>query len=217
MEYTASPAADLIRACAEGETAAWHEFMRRFHRIITITAYRVARRWSAASPALVDDLAQETYLKLCAGGGRVLAEFDSSDPDAILAFLRVVTTNVANDYFKRLHAGKRGGAQATESLDDLKHADTPVSAAGSDRIERTMLLQEVDACLSAVAPAETRDRDCVIFWLYYRQGLTAKEIAELPAIGLGLKGVESTLHRLTQLVRSQLVERGSAPAGRGGK
>jgi len=33
-------------------------------------------------------------------------------------------------------------------------------------------------------------RDCAIFWLYYRQGLTAKAIAQLPDIGLTVKGVE---------------------------
>jgi len=51
---------------------------------------------------------------------------------------------------------------------------------------------------------ETLQRDRTIFWLYYRQGLTAKEIGALPSIGLSLKGVESTLHRLTQLVREHL-------------
>jgi len=78
-------------------------------------------------------------------------------------------------------------------------------------VERAVLLDEVDACLRAVAPADTEERDRTIFWLYYRQGLTAKEIVELPSIGLSLKGVESTLHRLTQLVRAQLVTRRANP------
>jgi RNA polymerase sigma-70 factor, ECF subfamily len=56
------------------------------------------------------------------------------------------------------------------------------------------------------APLETKDRDRTIFWLYYRQGMTAKEITGLPGIGLSLKGVESALHRLVKLVRDHLVE-----------
>ena len=43
-------------ACADGEAAAWQEFIRRYHRIIAITAYRAARRWGENSPAAVDDL-----------------------------------------------------------------------------------------------------------------------------------------------------------------
>jgi RNA polymerase sigma-70 factor (ECF subfamily) len=206
------PASGLIRACADGEAAAWLEFIRRFHRLIAITASRAARRWGETSPAVVDDLAQETYLKLCSDGARVLYEFDSSHPDAIFGFLKVLTANVANDYFKKLHAGKRGGSQTSEPLENVERVASPAGPASSECVERAVLLDQVDACLRAVAPADTRERDRTIFWLYYRQGLTAKEIVELPSVGLSLKGVESTLHRLTQLVRARLAAtRGEKP------
>jgi RNA polymerase sigma-70 factor (ECF subfamily) len=177
--------------------------MRRFHRIIAITASRTARRRGCVSLEVVDDLTQETYLKLCADSARVLCEFDCSHPEAIFGFLKVVTANVANDYFKRQRADKRGGPQPSEPLEDAERA---AAAAGPASMEWAVLLKEVDACLRAVAPEEKASRDRMIFWLYYRQGLTAKEIAELPLAGLGVKGVESTLHRLTQLVRTRLAE-----------
>jgi RNA polymerase sigma-70 factor, ECF subfamily len=47
----------------------------------------------------------------------------------------------------------------------------------------------------------------VIFWLYYRDGLTARAIAQLPGIRLSVKGVESTIHRLTRRVRLRLNHR----------
>jgi RNA polymerase sigma-70 factor (ECF subfamily) len=204
--YTAVSASELIHACVDGEAAAWQEFIRRFNRIIAITSYRAARRWGEDSPATVDDLTQETYLKLCADDARVLREFDSTHRDAIFGFLKVVTANVANDYFKRLQAGKRGGSQVDEQLEDAERTGDAADPASPASVERAVLLNEVDACLCAVAPAETQERDRTIFWLYYRQGLTAKEIVELPSIGLSLKGVESTLHRLTQLLRADLVK-----------
>jgi len=207
----------LIHACVDGKAAAWQEFIRRFNRIIVITSYRVARRKREGSPAVVDDITQETYLKLCADGARVLLEFDSAHPDAIFGFLKVVTANVANDYFKRERARKRRGSQIDESLEA---AERTVSATGPDssaNMERAVLLNEVEACLYALAPAETRERDRTIFLLYYRQGLSAKEIAELPSIDLSLKGVESTLHRLTQLVRTHLVETCRGKPGGGAK
>jgi RNA polymerase sigma-70 factor (ECF subfamily) len=212
-DYTPLPASGLIRACADGDSAAWLEFIRRFHRLIAITASRVARRWGETSPAVVDDLAQETYLKLCANRARILCEFDSIDPDGIFGFLKVVTANVVNDYFKMLHAGKRGGNQANESLEDAERIIGLAGPASSDSLERAVLLDEVDTCLRAVAPAETGDRDRTIFWLYYRQGMTAKEIGDLPSMGLSLKGVESTLHRLTQLVRVHLLKPGGRKPG----
>ncbi len=214
--YSAASVPDLIHACVEGEATAWQEFIERFHRIIAITSYRAARRWGKDSPATVDDLTQEAYVKLCADHARVLRDFDSQHPDAIFAFLKVVTANVANDYFKRLQAGKRGTSQTNESFEDVERTGGAASPASSVSIERSVLLDQVDACLSAVAPADTLQRDRTIFWLYYRQGLTAKEIEALPSIGLSLKGVESTLHRLTQLVRARLAEtRPTRPDARG--
>jgi len=205
-DYSTVPVSELIRACVDGEAAAWQEFIRRFNRIIAVTCYRAARRWGEGSPTIVDDLTQEAYVKLCADRARVLREFDSPSPDAIFAFLKVVTANVANDYFKRLHAGKRGGSQINESLEDAERTGSATGPASSASMERSVLLDQVYACVTAVAPPETLQRDRTIFWLYYRQGLTSQEIASLPSIGLSVKGVESMLHRLTQLVRARLAE-----------
>lgn len=49
----------------------------------------------------------------------------------------------------------------------------------------------------------------MIFWLYYRDGLTTRAISSLPFVGLSTKGVESTIHRLTRMVRNEMVERSS--------
>jgi hypothetical protein len=48
------------------------------------------------------------------------------------------------------------------------------------------------------------ERDRKLFWLYYRVGLTADAIAGLPSIGLSTKGVESSLLRLTRLLRDEI-------------
>jgi RNA polymerase sigma-70 factor (ECF subfamily) len=206
-DYTTSSVSDLIRGCTEADAAAWQEFMRRFNQIIAITAYRAARRWGEGTPGIIDDLTQETYLKLCADRACVLREVDLEHPDSIFGFLKVVTANVANDYFRRLRASKRGGSQANGPFEDAKLIGA-ASMASAQSMERAVLLDQVDGCLNAVAQAETAKRDRLIFWLYYRQGLTAKQIAGLPSISLSLKGVESTLHRLTQLVRDRLRETG---------
>ena len=205
LDHTTRPAAELIEACTGGDADAWQEFIRRFHTIIAITAARVARRWGDAAPHTVDDLIQETYLKLCANRGRVLQQYRFEHENAIFGFLKIITENVANDYFKGLHAGKRGGNTVREPLDGSEvHGDTDRSGGLADP-ERALLLDRVDTCLRDMAPPETRDRDRKIFWLYYRLGMTAKEIASLEHFGLTVKGVESTLHRLVHLLRTHLV------------
>jgi RNA polymerase sigma-70 factor (ECF subfamily) len=203
VDYASLTAVELVRACAEhGDAAVWQEFIYRFQRVIATVAYRIARRWGEDAPGVVDDLVQETYLKLYSDRGRILRGFEASHPDAIYGFLKVVAANVATDHFKRLHAGKRGG----DFVGPFESAERTAGSSDAAGVERALLIQEVDSCLLAEAPAETRERDFTIFSLYFKQGLTAKEIAALPSIALSVKGVESTLHRLVLLVRSRLVE-----------
>jgi hypothetical protein len=45
----------------------------------------------------------------------------------------------------------------------------------------------------------------MIFWLYFRQGMSTKEIASLPTIGLGPKGVGSVIERLKHAIRDQVL------------
>ena len=45
----------------------------------------------------------------------------------------------------------------------------------------------------------------MIFWLYFRQGMSTKEIASLPTIGLGAKGVGSVIERLKRGIREQIL------------
>ena len=45
----------------------------------------------------------------------------------------------------------------------------------------------------------------MIFWLYFRQGMSTKEIASLPTIGLRAKGVGSVIERLKHYIREQIL------------
>jgi RNA polymerase sigma-70 factor (ECF subfamily) len=202
MVWTSLSPQDLIQGCARTRDAgAWEEFIRRFHRLIAGVVLRTAQRWAERSPAAIDDLVQEVDLKLCADDCRLLTSFESEHPDAIYGYLKVITANLVQDHFKALHAQKRGSGHAFENLD----AVDPPGTLGSEReIEREILLQQIDAVLAAPEAGTTQERDRTIFWLYYRQGFTANAIAALPSIGLTSKGVESTLLRLTRLVRDEL-------------
>jgi RNA polymerase sigma-70 factor, ECF subfamily len=183
----------------------WAEFIRRFHPLISTVALRTARQWGEPVHSLLDDLVQETYLKLCSDDCRLLKNFRSHYPCAIFGFLKVVAANVVHDHFKASRAAKRGAPDFLENLDDHegneKHL-TNASRPTSSTVEQTILFEEIDRCLiqSVAAPELLRSRR--IFWLYYRCGLSARAIAALPNIGLTTKGVESTILRLNRLVRT---------------
>jgi RNA polymerase sigma-70 factor (ECF subfamily) len=197
----------LVQVCIKGEAAAWEEFMRRYHRLIAGVVFRTSQKWDESSPATIDDLIQEIYLKLCADDYRLLRAYDPRHPDAIYGYLKVITANVVHDRLKALHSEKRGGDQIVEDLTALENRTAVGEASGGKQaMEREILLREIDAHLNASLSGDTADRDRTIFWLYYRQGFTTKAIALLPAIGLTIKGVESTIYRLTKLVRRRMLE-----------
>lgn len=207
-------AEELVRSCAEvNDGAAWEEFVGRFRRPISLSILRVAYQWSNTPQRIVDDLVQETYLKLCADRCRLLHAFAADHPDAVLGYIKAIAANVAHDHFKSLHSQKRGSGEASQIEEGFEGAAPPQDLSGQAAIERAVLLREIDRCLENCSEGPYQERDRLIFWLYYQQGMSAKAIAALPAVDLSSKGVESAIFRLTRLVREQIVRVGSRAAG----
>jgi RNA polymerase sigma-70 factor (ECF subfamily) len=210
VNYAELSTQELVRACAQtNETSAWDEFVSRFRKLIAAVAARTARRWGDTSPDLIDELIQETYLKLCADDCRLLSTFQVRQPEAFYGFLAVVTANVVHDYLKSAHAAKRGSGNVGEGLDlaEFQSLEGPRSMCSTaSSVERDILMQEIDRHLAKSLPAGDLPRSRLIFWLYYRTGLTAAAIAALPDIGLTPSGVESAIGRLTKLVKAAISE-----------
>lgn len=196
---------ELVRACAESiDGDAWEGFVSRFHRPICLSIIRTAAHWGAVPQQVVDDLAQDTYLKLCADRCRLLRAFAVEHPEAIQGYVKSIAVNVAHDYFKSLHSQKRGSGAIAQLNEDIDEKAEIGQFGAQDTMEREILLREIGDCLKVSCPGPDHERDCNIFWLYYRQGLSAKAIAAIPFVGLTPKGVESAILRLTRLVRERL-------------
>jgi RNA polymerase sigma-70 factor (ECF subfamily) len=196
---------DLAKACARSADAAeWAEFVARCMPLASLVALRVSRMWvSDPSSATVDDIVQEVFLKLCEQERRILRDFEPRGEDSFFGLLRIVAGSVANDYFRRTHSTKRGGKVVTLSLTD-EEAQSPMGGARSAaRIEQSALYAQLDEKLRS-APESIGERDRALFWLYYRQGYTAEEIARISAAGLTAKGVESALRRVTAWLRDEV-------------
>jgi len=209
MDTLRAPVNELARACAQSaDTGEWAEFLGRCAPVAALAASRVARLWQGGSPTptIVDDIVQEVFLKLCEQERRILREFRPRGEDSFLALLRVISASVANDYFRRHYSEKRGGKVVTMVLDEEPMTVVPLAGSKGSDIQRAVLFAELDHKLRD-APGATAARDRIIFWLYYLQGLTAEEIADLPGSELSSKGVESALRRITMWLRKQMVPR----------
>jgi RNA polymerase sigma-70 factor, ECF subfamily len=197
MDYRSLSSPDLIRQCVANKAEAWREFIRRFQPLIAGVVARAAVRWTTVSASLVDDLIQETYLKLCTNECRRLREFQSRHDDSVYGFLKVVAYNVTMDYFKVRQASKRGADLVTDADPEIAFQTRGKAGGADDQV----LLREIDEIIDRIT--ESR-RDKAVFLLYYRQGFTAQAIAEIPGIDLTAKGVESCLHRLTVQLRERV-------------
>jgi RNA polymerase sigma-70 factor (ECF subfamily) len=197
---------ELIRACAEGnDGAAWDEFVARFQRPISLSIKRTACQWGKDPGQFVDDLLQETYLKLCADKCRLLLEFSwQHTAAAVLGYIKTIAVNVAHDHFKSLHSQKRGAGETDQLHEDRDPPAQSGSFGGPEAMDREVFLQQVHEQLQHCAAGSNQERDCLIFWFYYLQGMTAKAIAALATIELTAKGVEAVIFRLTRCVREHL-------------
>ena len=207
MDYRTLSVQELLRLCLESDDqAAWREFVRRVQqttaRVIRKTLIRV-RPWKLPTAQEIDDLVQETFLKLFANNARALREFDCRHDNALFGFVKVVASNVAHDHVRKLMSNKDGAGRDPEDLERAQHV--AASGFGSPKnAERDIRMAEIQRCLERLDSDPNYARDCAIFWLYFRQGYTAKEISELPGIGLSVKGVESVLLRLIRAIREKM-------------
>jgi RNA polymerase sigma-70 factor, ECF subfamily len=196
----------LVKACVGPDSeAAWAEFIRRFQPLIARVSMRMARRhWPLTPPHLLDDLIQETYLKLCADDCRLLRQFESRDPDSIFRFLKVVAARVVLDHFKAEMADKRDASQ-TDPLSEQGPPDRTARGCGHGlSMEDQIALRQIDDIIRVSYKGDILVRNRAIFWLHHQHGMTAQAIASIPWINLNTKGVETLLRRMNQMIKSHI-------------
>jgi RNA polymerase sigma-70 factor (ECF subfamily) len=195
MPVHETTASELIKNCLHaGSEEAWRHLVRQFQPLIASVVLRICQRYGSHHANLVDDLVQETFLKLCRDNNKALREFEFRHEGAVFGFIKVVAASVANDHFRLLNTQKRAPELAVGSEILEQTAAVPDSGA-----ERQLLFRQFEQYLQR---ADVSERDRNVFWFYYRQGFTAVEIAALPGVDLSAKGVESCLLRLVKVVRT---------------
>lgn len=196
----------LARSCAFSKDAPeWGEFVSFVMPVVLSAARRVGSSWGETDPGTLREIAQETFLRLCEEDRRILREFEDRGDDSFLKLIRVITASVGTDYFRRTRAIKRGGWNQATSLEPHNSSEELADHHATDAVERPALMAQLDRLLK-LRRDQVSVRDRNLFWLYYRQGLTAQAISQIPSIGLSAKGVESAIARLTRLLRDVIVD-----------
>ena len=176
---------------------------------MTGTVCRIAARWNERRAEVLEELVQETYLHLYCKDRQALRKLHAHSDDSIFGFLKVIAANVTHDHLRAQNAAKRGPC-VTESTDDDSEKKLPIQIAVSSDVEHNVLLVEIEVWLDKLVSGRDAEKHKTIFWLYFRQGMTAAAIAGIPAFGLTTKGIESVLSRLTRALQEKI----KVPEGR---
>jgi RNA polymerase sigma-70 factor (ECF subfamily) len=207
MDYQDLAPVQLARLCAQRDSEAWLEFIRRYQRSIALVILRTLREAGSTPTLLIDDLVQETYAALCADGLRLLRDFVEEYPSSLDAMVRVVAANLTHDYLRAQNAKKRGGDFHQVAYNSRALAQLP-SPYGHETIELHLQLKEIDATLQGTREHQMPSaRDRAIFWLHFRLGMSANAIARMAKFNLTSKGVESSLRRTVSMLKTALKER----------
>ena len=181
---------ELFKACRDTTNAeAWGQFYRRYDGLIRTAVRRVLAR-APGSGDILEDLVQETYLRLTRKDCRALADFRMQGPNTDLGFVKSMAVSTVLDHFK------------CNSISTISFEEIQKSTTQEPDIDRALL---VGQCLDAATEdGPNCERDRGIFLLYFRLGLKAREIAALRNIGLDTKGVESVIHKTVGAIKKRL-------------
>ena len=213
---------ELISRCAEHpeDSGLWAEFLRRFAAKIKYFIRGTLRQSmgseSRSAGFSMDpqtsqeaDLFQSTILKLVENRCAVLRRFSGKAEDELMAYLAVIARSVVRDHFRRLRAQKRGpwpasivSSEESEQLGEMGST----SHAWQNSMEREILVRELERVSMETIRIHSGDpdRDRLIFQLYFKDGLSTAQIAACEGVGLSKTGIEKTLNRLKDRVRTAI-------------
>jgi RNA polymerase sigma factor (sigma-70 family) len=211
---------ELISLCADNheDSVLWTEFLRRFAAKIKCFIRGTLRQSMGSESHCAGfamdsyttqeaDLFQSTILKLVENRCAVLRRFSGKAEGELMAYLAVVSRSVVRDHFRKVRAQKRGPWPASiVSSEESEQAGHLGSAwrEWQNLLEREILTRELEQVSMEIIRNHSGDpdRDRLIFQLYFKDDLSAAQIAACEGVGLSKTGIEKTLNRLRDRVRT---------------
>ena len=191
MDYGKLSTQELIDRCIARDERAWEEFLCLFGKHLDRTcAMWIRRHGRQSSKDLIEELKQNTYLRLCQNDCRALRSYQGTHERSIYSFLAKTVSWVVPDYYR--DEGNR-----------LEPAELDPDLPSPDSMKNLGLIREVFECLDRTVGEEPEGkRNIAMLKLFYWHGYSAREIAEL--CGLQTRKVENILLRLISILRRNM-------------
>ncbi|MBK6316103.1 MAG: sigma-70 family RNA polymerase sigma factor [Blastocatellia bacterium] len=159
----------------------------------------------------VSDLVQDVYLRLLANDRRALRDFRGETEIAVYAYLARIVRAAVGDRTRRDSSQKRHAQTVPLDAGVDGEGSTPLSEllAASDVSSPELQMRERAVpgrlrALLAGGGVPNPERDALVFELHVLEGLSAREIAGIPALDLSLSAVEGVLRRTRERLRERL-------------
>lgn len=206
----------LVRECGlSTDPSAWTEFVDTFNRRIVAAVIRERRLRGLATDSsaadAVSDLVQDVYLRILANDRRALRDFRGETETAVFAYLARIVRATVGDRTRRDSSRKRSarivpidagaGGDGSAPLSELLAAG---DGSSPDRQMRERAVPGRLRELLAGGGFPNPERDALVFELHVLEGLSAREIAGIPALELSLSAVEGVLRRTRERLRERL-------------
>lgn len=180
-------------AAPRGEVIVGLDVENAWRRFAPMVRRRCARLLKDDAEA--DDATQEVFVKLVLHGARL----DERAPS------RLLWTMATNECLSRLRRRKRRPEQPRDEAEELL-----LTIAGTDDVERDVLVHRALQSLFATTPAALRASTRAIAVWHWVDGMTLDEVAE--AAGLSVSGVRKRLRTLRAVVFSEASASAGGPA-----
>jgi RNA polymerase sigma factor (sigma-70 family) len=170
-----------VRLAMSGDHDAYRRIVEQSANVVCAIALAIVRNVHAS-----EDVAQEVFLTVWTSVGKL------RNPASFLPWLRQLTRNQANLWIRN-HARERSDDDALAAAVDAR----PTPADSLLRDEERRVLTDVIADL----PEESRE----VVILYYREGSSAKHVADL--LGISEDAVKQRLSRARTKIRAEMLQR----------
>ncbi|MBL8194966.1 MAG: RNA polymerase sigma factor [Blastocatellia bacterium] len=204
---------ELIALCTSNNSDAWDEFIKRFHRYISVCVFRESRNYKL-DPS---ELTQEDFLKLLANDCKILKDFHGETENSVFAYLATIVYSTVKDQIRREIAQKRSAIvlsldkpidfQQGISLKDILPAGTETSP--DLMFQERIIPKKLKELLKSALSGANATRDTIIFHLHIINGLSPREIGEMPNVALNTNNVQTIITRTKERLKEVLGKKGA--------
>lgn len=212
---------ELIRRCAEDSNnrLLWEEFYLRFDERIWLIVYRESRDRGLAEnkdqfSATVQDLVQDVYLNLLKNECKALENFIGASEHSIYTYLGIIARNVVRNHITMLNAQKRPAIQRPSSINQSEFEGDlyagfrePHENPIEPELDFQTLKDNIELIFDQYIDDKYKERNKLIFKLYFYEGLSPDEIASKLGFEVTSKRVLNLVGELKILLRRELMNR----------